>query len=445
MPSFTISMTVELPESYGTFQEVEQKVLAASRLGGQNLLTEILSGYESRFLAQKTHQKKDVREKNIQTLLGKIKIRRQRVFAVFKKKTVTPVDDWLGLCGQMSVGLCDQVVNQCVDKPYRQASEDVKKITGVSRSAMGNWKFVQRHSQREQKKAVKVPCGKKIILRKLEKQELDVCPILGIDPDETYVRPKRKTDKNHALKLAVIYTARKVLHPKTKKKPRRVLVNKQVVMSPVDGKASDLFDKVMHKIVHDYGAHQDTKIICHGDGDPWIKQLKSSYLPQTLNRLDPYHAFEKMRLATGIKDLPRDWLKDFYKNPQSLINKLKILEKELAEKEDQEKVNQLIGYLNKNIDGMRPSGVSKEFKEQHPHMYKRGSGTIESNVFWAVCRRFKGRRMTWSKNGLENLRFLRERHLNESCAFQKVKLSKEQTTGHEPQHIQDIRELLRDL
>jgi hypothetical protein len=444
MPSFEVSIKVDLPADYGTFQETEQKILAASRQAGQDLLKKILQGYEEQVLLKRVHQKKDIRQKTIHTLLGKIAIVRRRVFDVFQKEMITPVDEWLEMAGRqkMSSGLENEIVKQCVAKPYRQASQDVAQLTGVARSVMGNWKFLQGYAQREQQKEKPVPDGKKVILRKLENESVDPCPILGIDPDETYVRPQRKADKNHALKMAAIYTARKAKSPKSGK--RRMLVNKQVVMGSVDGSATELFDRIMYKIVYDYGAHQDTKVICHGDGDPWIKRLKD-YVPQTLNRLDPYHAFEKMRQATGVKDLPEEWLKNFYKDPDMLIGQIEDLGKQLADKEEREKVEKLIGYLKNNREGMLPSGISLEIKKQHPHMYKRGSGTIESNIFWAICQRFKGPRMTWSKDGLENLRFLRERHLNESVAFEKIKWPEGASTAPEPRHIQELREVVRDL
>ncbi len=445
MPSFEISMRVELAADYGIFQETEQKILAAARIASGELLVKILQGYEEQVLSKKVHQKKDVRKKSIETLLGKITIERRRVYDIFQKKIVTPVDEWLGMTGHqsMSVGLAGEIVNQCVDKPYRRASTDVEAISGVHRSAMGNWKFLQRYSRKEQEKEMPVPNGKSIVLRKLADDEVDDCPILGIDPDETYVRAQRKTDKNHALKMAVIYTGRKATHPKSGK--RRVLVNKQVVMGRVDGSAPELFDKVMHKIVHDYGAHQGTRVVCHGDGDPWIKRLKTYYLPQTLNRLDPWHVFEKMRLATGVKDLPKEWVKNVYKNPDALIGDIKEFKKQLASDEDQEKVGKLISYLQNNRDGMMPSGVSQDVKKKYPHMYLRGSGTIESNIFWGICQRFKRERMTWSTDGLENLRFLRERHLNSSVSFQKMAWPEDGGPTAEPKHIRELREVIRDL
>lgn len=53
-----------------------------------------------------------------------------------------------------------------------------------------------------------------------------------------------------------------------------------------------------------YGAHRETGVIIHGDGDPWIKGLKENYWDQALLRLDPWHIGKKIRLATGLREVP---------------------------------------------------------------------------------------------------------------------------------------------
>ena len=363
---------------------------------------------------------------------------------IFLKKLVKPLDDWLGLKQhqQVSCGLGKEIVKQCVNHPYGVATLAANKSFGTKRSIVGNWKFIQSISQEEQKKVPKPPSWKHQSLKGLESGEKDCCPLLGIDPDETYVRGRRKVDKNHELKMAVIYSGKKPISPKNKK--RRHLVQKQVILGKVDKNAAQLFDRVMDKAVNDYGAHRETRAICHGDGGSWIKQFKENYPLQTLNRLDPYHAFKNIRSALSIEEIPKDWIKDFYTNPDQLIEKIRGLENELADEEDQEKVKKLAQYFENNREGMVPSGASKEFKREHPWMYLRGSGTIENNIFWTICRRFKYPRMMWSKKGLDNLSFLRERYLNDSLDFKRIKRSKI-PAPQESQRAQELRAVVKDF
>jgi len=393
MPSFEITIKVELPEDFGTFQATEKKIFNAVREGGKELMSRVMMGYEAYFFEKMPVQKKDRRQKTFETLVGIITINRWRAKHVFKgvkRQIFKPIDEWVGLVGRerSSEGYCKELVHQCTTKVYKRATDDVAKITGVKRSVSGNWNLLQRYSTREQKNERRtVPNWRYTCLPEFKNAEENICPLLAIDPDETYIRPRRKKDKNHSIKIGVLYEAKKVKN--SKKKKRRELVQKQVVIGTVDEKAGPFFNKVVDKAVNDYGAHQNTKVICHGDGAGWIKQLGDHYMPNTLNRLDPYHAFEKIKLELGLKEVPADWISDYYKDADALINKIKTLKRELAEREDQNKAEKLIRYFEKNKDGMLPSGVSKEFKAQHPYMYLRGSGTVENKIVMAQVQKNK--------------------------------------------------------
>lgn len=443
MPMYEISISIDLPESFGSFQEVEKQILEKSREAGRELLGKVLLGYEETALGKLVHQKKDRLEKTVKTLLGELKILRWRVKDIFSKKMVKPLDEWMGLKSheEVSVGLREAIVQECVDRPYGLATVSVNESCGVKRSVVGNWKLVQRHSERLQNQTSKLSTWRGKSLAGLKSGESDPCPILGMDPDATYVRGRRKTDKNHSLKMAVIYSGKKPCSVKNRR--RRYLVDKQVVIGEVDGEADQLFDRVTDKAIRDYGAHGETRMICHGDGDPWIKQFKEDYPFRTLNRLDPYHGFVKIQRDLKLEVIPKDWREDFYKAPDALIQKIKNLSREFADEEEREKAEKLAQYFENNREGMGSSGASKEFKKAHPFMYLRGSGTIESNIFWTICRRFKAPRMMWSKRGLNNLAFLRERQLNASLKFER-KASRKNAL-EESQRMKELRELAKDL
>lgn len=451
MAMYEMTTKVDIPEDFGSFQALELKILEASREAGCDLLRRIFLDYEGRAMEKRPLQKKDQRGKKFETLLGVIDFKRWRVFDVFKKKDVYPVDEWMGLQKhqRVSPGLSAEIVEQCVQRPYKQATKVCAKLSGVERSVMGNWKFIQGIGKKKRENQPKIPDWKKKSLPELLPGKEDPCPMLGMDPDATYVRPRRKTDKNHEMKMAVIYTGRKEqgkegkTEGNKKKKKRWVLGQKQIILSSVRESAGDLFNRVTDKAVNEYGLHNGSRVVAHGDGDPWIKQFGESYCPQALLRLDPYHVFEKIREAADVEEIPKDWMKDFYTNPSSLIQKIRSLEKELADQKDKERIGQLITYLENNKEGMKPSGVSKEIKKKFPRMYLRGSGAIESNIFQGICQRFKGPRMMWSEEGLNNLSFLREKYLNKTFDFKKVVVPKEHY--RETTYADELKEIARDL
>lgn len=429
MAMYKMTIEVEVAEDFGLFQEVEKNICEEFRKGSCELVKQVMLDYEKRWISKHAVQKKDHRLKSYDTLLGSFSLERWRVWSVFLQKYIYPVDLWMGLSGRqrISVGLMEEVVHQAVRVPYEKAASEIEKISGVKKSGSGIWCVVQSESQRRQaeiawkagKEEALIFAGKPLAI--LNPGYEDPCPILGVDPDGTYVRPRRKLDKRHELKMAVLYQSR-VCEGKSKK--RWALKQKQGVMGLAEEGAEALFYRVMLKAKQDYGLHSNTRVIVHGDGDAWIRQFGDDWCPQALNRLDPYHVFKKMREATGLEKLPSDWYHDFYTNPTLLQEKLKKLKKELADIEDREKIESLLTYLKNNEEGMRPSGVPQEIKDKYPRMYRRGSGTIESNIFQNICQRFKAPRMMWSKQGLNNLCFLREQELNKTYDFKRNKIEK---------------------
>jgi len=442
MAVYEMTTQVEIPEDFGDFQAIELKLVESSREAGRGLLQRIFLDYEGRFIEKRPVQKKDQREKVFETLLGKISINRWRVKDVFKKKCLYPVDEWMGLKAyqKVSSGLMETIVEQAVCRPYAQATKVASRISGVRRSVMSNWKLVQGLALKGREARPKPPDWSKRSLPILLPEKPDPCPILGVDPDATYVRPRRKTDTNHELKMAVLYTHRR---QRGKKKKRWELGQKQIVLSSVRESAPALFTRVIEKAVTAYGLHNGSRVVVHGDGDPWIKRFGEDYCPQALNRLDPYHVFEKIHLATGVEKIPKDWIEDFYTHPVSLIHKIRDLGQGMAEKEEREKIEGLAGDLENNIEGMQPSGVPKKIKKQYPRMYLRGSGPIESNIFQGICHRFKAPRMMWSEEGLNNLSFLREEYLNGSFGFKKVTVPKEHYRS--TTYADELREVAKDL
>jgi len=71
-----------------------------------------------------------------------------------------------------------------------------------------------------------------------------------------------------------------------------------------------------------------------------------------------------------------------------------------------EKLDDLLGYLEENWDGIYGSRNLKS-KVGAKEVLVVGSGGIEKNIDLMLCRRFKGRGMSWSRAGAQNLLKLR--------------------------------------
>ncbi len=71
-----------------------------------------------------------------------------------------------------------------------------------------------------------------------------------------------------------------------------------------------------------------------------------------------------------------------------------------------EKLDDLLGYLEENWDGIYGSrGLRERIGAREVLVV--GSGGVEKNIDLILCRRFKGRGMSWSRTGAQNLLKLR--------------------------------------
>jgi hypothetical protein len=404
---------VELPEDYGSFQEAEAKVKEAVFVSGQQLMGELMRMYEAAVLERKQFWKKDLKRKRFQTLVGAVPMRRWRVWDWKEQRHRYPLDEWLQIRPQEKAtpALQQAIVQTCVQRSYRQASKEVEHWTGVKRSPMTNWKLIQQVAEAGQSKEPVVPDWYLKPLPSLDPRLEDPCPILAIDPDATYCHNQDGLGKDHEVKMAVLYTGKE---PEDGKKKRWRLVNKQIFFSRSGETVREFHSRVTQMAMSHYGAHRQTRIVIHGDGDPWIKSLKTNYWDQAVIRLDPWHVMKKIRLATGLREAPSEWKGLIYGHPDRLVSQLqgfKLL-RTAPHSPERQKMQELIGYLKNNRDGLLPSGVPPEIKVAYPRMFIRGSGTIESNVGHLFNARFKQARMSWSPRGLDNLSYLRERYLN---------------------------------
>lgn len=405
---------VELAEDFGRFQEAEKKIKEAVSQAGTKLLNDLMERYEVSILEKrKRFWKKDQRAKKFQTIVGEVSRLRWRVYDGVEKRCRYPLDEWMGVeRDRATPALKEILVEAVVVRSYRQATKEVERRTGVKRSVMTNWKAVQEIAEEEIKKEAPVlDWYLKPIPGFDPKMKEDPCPILSMDPDATYVKNQNKDEPDHEIKMMVMYTGKK---KEGKNKKRLKLENKQVLISRSDEEVRDFFNRGTTCAMSVYGAHRDTRVIIHGDGDPWIKGFKENYWEGALLRLDPWHVGKKIRLATGLKEVPKEWWSSIYGKPDLLATHLRMwmVQKTSPKSKEREKMKELVQYIKNNREGLLPSQVPLEEKKKYFGMYKRGSGTIESNIGHGLADRFKQRRMSWSKRGLDNLAFLREKFLN---------------------------------
>lgn len=417
MATYMIATEVQLPEDFSQWQvkDLEQMLLDKGRKAMCETFAQILKDYEKALL--KSRSDWDLKErwtKKLATSFGVVKFQRYRVWDRKAHKSCYPLDEALGIrkWRKETLRYRSLVVNQAVQRSYRQTNREIQNQTGVKRSAMSVWSLIQQEGLEKRIQQQRPLSWRKLLLPdppQLGKE--DPCPSLGIDLDETYCRSwkTKRWEKDLGVRVAVLYR-----HKVRVGKKRWLLKDKQVIASaPQEGLAHFLDRVTQHAVTH-YGLHQATKVVVHGDGDPWIRNFALRYFASALYRLDPWHVRKKIREATGLKVFPDSWEKSIFGDPDRLIlslNGFKV-QRTSPRSPERQKIEDLVGYLQNNREGLLPSGVSQSVKQRFPRLYLRGSGTIERNIAWTVNDRFKQPRMSWSKRGLENLLLLREGYLN---------------------------------
>ena len=226
--------------------------------------------------------------------------------------------------------------------------------------------------------------------------------IVVIEADGTGISSKEGKGKWMEAKIGIIYTAKELLSPTSRHK-RYILKDKTVYADVLD---SDAFGKNLSHIAQKkYNLAGAKNILFITDGDRWLKNMQIDYLPGSVHQLDHFHL--KKKLKRVYQDRP-----DLLGRAFGLIHKKKqkSLLKFVRHSADNGAIpevlaDDLIGYIEANLDGI---WAIDSLKGKVPkEVLVVGSGAIEKNVDINIARRFKGRGMSWSRQGARNLMVFR--------------------------------------
>ena len=160
--------------------------------------------------------------------------------------------------------------------------------------------------------------------------------------------------------------------------------------------------------------------VINSDGGSWIKKL---LVKKAIYQADSYHLREKIN--THVRETEdAEILKNmFYKKEYfEMIEYVETLKyKYDGEVEEVEKLEELKRYLNKRKESMKRykdyEGVRTKLKTyaKNTGLKYRNMGCQESNNYCRLTRRMKKKRMSWSKNGSENIAKVITLYASESC------------------------------
>ena len=381
-------------------------------------------------------------------------------------KCVYLTDELLNIkeMGQISGGVIDLVIKNISEVSFRVCAEMINNMTGLSISGVAVWNIVQKLGEEiKQYEREKVEAHQTDKLKAGEKetpviyQEADGIMIYtqGKDREEQIENYKKqhpneeipKKVRNIEIKLGMTYEGWKEIG-----KNRYALVGKEYVAGYMSGEEmANITNANLHS---KYDMSKVELRVLNSDGGSWIKKLLAA---KAIYQADSYHLREK--IVTHVRDAEdADILKAmFYQKEYSkMIEYVEALKyKYDGEVEEVEKLEELKKYLNKRKDSMKRykdyDGVKKKLKtySKKTGLKYRNMGCQESNNYCRLARRMKKKRMSWSKNGSENIAKVITMYASESCTdiikALNIQILPESYTEYAEKYIKEIEENIKEL
>lgn len=392
-----------------TFKDLERKIYKYVCNEACKALTEILEVLDEKLMNErdtKIYRNKGRKQTCLRTIMGNVEYSR-RIYEFKledgKKATKYLLDEYLGMdtIGNISINLVETILTNVSELSFRKTAENIKLMCNQDISAQGVWNVVQTVGEK-----IKEIEDRKIELNDKEalKGEIET-PVLFQEQDGVWLsiqgkdKPKGKSKKKE-LKLAISYTGW-TLRPGSKKE--HIVVDKTVCAS---------FDKVSHfkklteaTIAEKYNVDEIQTRILNGDGAKWIK---ATCQDQDIHfQLDPFHISQAILRNVSDKKDKKELIALFREG--KVDEGLEVITNLLILNNDNEKAfNKLVtlyDYLVSNRDGLIPYKLRDDIEMPTPPegIEYKNLGTMEHNICDILAQRMKGRKMSWSINGADNL------------------------------------------
>lgn len=392
-----------------TFKDLEQKIYKLACDEACKSLKEILELLDEKLLNErdtKIYRNKGRKKTCLRTIMGNVEYSR-RVYEFDldngKKATKFLLDEYLGMdtIGNVSINLVETILTNVSEMSFRKTSENIQKSCNQNISAQGIWNIVQT-------------VGSKI--KDLENRKIELnnsgnlkgnteVPVLFQEQDGVWLsiqgkdKIKSKNNKKE-LKLAVSYSGW-TLRPGSKKEYQVV---DKIVCASFD--STKYFKNLTEAtIAEKYNVDEIETRILNGDGAKWIKATCED---QDIHfQLDPFHISQAIVRKVSDKKSKKKLLKLFKEG--KVEEGLKVITNLMIVNNDNEsilkKLSELYNYLVNNREGLIPYKLRDNIKLPTPPegIEYRQLGTMEHNICDILAQRMKGRKMSWSINGADNL------------------------------------------
>ena len=400
---------ISLNENGVNFKELEKIIYKYACNEACNTLKIILESLDKKLLNErdsKVYRNKGLKKTCIKTIMGDVEYSR-RIYQFQledgKKATKFLLDEYLGIdtIGNVSMNLVESMLTNVSEMSYRKVSHAIKTMCNQNISPQGVWNVVQTvGSKIKDMEERKIELNEKGVLNgekepKVLFQEQDGLwlSIQGKD------RPKGKSKKKE-LKLAVSYTG----WQKRSGSKKEYEVQDKTLCASFD--TSKHFKKLVAATVAEkYNMAEIQTRVLNGDGANWIKATCED--ENIYFQLDPFHISQAIIRKVSDKKDRKKLLKLFKEGKvEEGLQAITDMMVNIDESDDKfQKLTELYDYLIHNREGLVPYKLREDIKLPTPPegTFYNQLGTMEHNICDVLAQRMKGRKMSWSIKGADNL------------------------------------------
>jgi hypothetical protein len=397
-----ISETLELSiaEDELDVNRVEQYLAREIKEFGKRVFVKVLQEIEAKKLEQ-AKGKVGCREevpRYLFTRLGLIRFQRHKVKYKEKGKFGFFLDEILGLkLYQVATRWVRQrALELAVEYPFRPAMSLLRHETGdeISYRTIHRWAQEEGKKLREEEEA-----RQEAVFARAEKIRNDgkQREIVVLEVDGTMLHSQEKGEDDFEAKLGIMYTGKELESKKAKH--RRYRLKEKVVYGGIET-ADDFGERLYIQGEQKLSLSLAGNLLLISDGARWISDIAGADYLKATYQLDWWHYEKKLRAA-----LPGELMSLLWAGKKEEHRRLLRLKRLVDGPSD--KLDDLLGYLEENWDGIFMGRVGLRERIGARDVLVVGSGGIEKNIDLMLCRRFKGRGMSWSRAGAQNLLKLR--------------------------------------
>ncbi|MGV7724192.1 MULTISPECIES: ISKra4 family transposase [Mycobacterium] len=357
------------------------------------------------------------RDKNLDTVLGRVVLRRAYYHCAMCKRGIVPRDDDLGVTdASLSPGLRRMVARTAAAEPFATAADLLAELAGIRLTD----KRIERSAETDGATAAKHLSTESAAIARGTLAVLPAPTDRGERPDKLYIaidgtgvpmvpaavrgRAAKTGDgraRTREVKLACLFT--QTINDE-QGRPVRDPDSTSYVGSFAP---AEQFATLVHAEARRRGADTIRQLVVLGDGAPWIWTLASAILPEATPIVDIYHARQHLhdladQLAPVLGDQHPDWLTARLADLdagaiETLVAETTRLPLDQPTADDTAKA---LGYFKTNAQRMRYA----YFREKGMFI---GSGTVEAGCKAVVGQRLKLSGMRWNIPGATGILTLR--------------------------------------